>query len=458
MKIMYVDDESVILSNVKEYLEDYPIDYFNSSEEALSRLKQEKYDIILSDFKMPKLSGLELLIEAKKLKAYRYGILLTAFADKALLEEMLNNNLVNHILEKPFKLKELKELLDRVISDCKAKKDEEDKISILKSSYENMRQELNEDLLIGIENGLKSVYDKILTVSKHPVNVLITGETGTGKEMIAKNVHYLSPRGEGPFIKINSTAIPETLFESELFGYAKGAFSNAVSDKPGKIEMAHGGTLFLDEIGDMDLGLQAKLLRVLQEKEVERLGSNKSIKVDFRLIVATNKDLIELIDQKLFREDLFYRINEFPIQLPLLKERKEDIESLVVHFVRRSSEELNMKNVKVATSTIEFLQKYPWPGNVRELKNAVKRAVIANGDSKIIMPEHFDFLVKKTSSQIKSVDDIMMMLADKIFEHELDLKSLEEKVLEKILIKTSNNVAEAVEKTGISKNKFYKIK
>ncbi|HBD96382.1 MAG: hypothetical protein A2015_13270 [Spirochaetes bacterium GWF1_31_7] len=458
VKILYVDDEEVILSNVKEFFDGiYDIITMQSSVDALKILETEKFDIIMSDFKMPEITGFDLLTKAKELKAYTYGILLTAYADKSLLEQMINNNLVNKIVEKPYKLKDLKIYLDEAVKYINTKKEESEKISSIKHSFEILKSELSEEI-IGAETTLKDVYKKIATVSKHDVNVLISGETGTGKELVAKTIHYLSSRRDGPFIKINSTAIPETLFESELFGYKKGAFSNATQDKAGKVELAHKGTLFLDEIGDMDLSVQAKLLRVLQEKEVERLGSNKVVKVDFRLIVAANKNLHERIENKLFREDLFYRMNEFPISLPPLRERVDDIEALIKYFLIKSCVELNIKPMEIAKETFDKLRAYNWPGNVRELKNAVKRVAIAFSEERIINPDCFDFLFIRNSFNVTSIDGAVKILKDAVLNRELELTDVEDKIVEMILKDCNNSVSDAVDKTGISKNRFYKVK
>lgn len=458
VKILYVDDEEVILSNVKEFFDGiYEIVTIQSSVEASKILENEKFDIIMSDFKMPELTGADLLIKAKSLKSYEYGILLTAYADKALLEDMINNNLVNKIIEKPYKLKDLKTYLDEAVSFIKSRREEKEKITAIKSSLEILRNESNEEL-IGVDSSLKDVYQKIATVSKHDVNVLISGETGTGKELVAKTIHYLSDRRDGPFIKINSTAIPETLFESELFGYKKGAFSNATQDKAGKIELSHKGTLFLDEIGDMDLSVQAKLLRVLQEKEVERLGSNKVVKVDFRLIVAANKNLDEKIENKLFREDLYYRMNEFPISLPPLRERVEDIEALVRYFLHKSCADLNIKHMEITDEAIKRLKGYNWPGNVRELKNAVKRVAIAYSEEKTITPACFDFLFVRNSFNNNGVENAVKLLKDAVLNKEMQLTEIEDRVVELILKDCNNSVSEAVDRTGISKNRFYKVK
>ncbi|HOV15671.1 MAG TPA: sigma 54-interacting transcriptional regulator, partial [Spirochaetota bacterium] len=271
--IIVVDDEEELLLNMKDYFSDYNMEIFSDPEKAINHIKNNQCDIIISDYKMPKITGLDFLKEIKKSEGYSYAILYTAFAEKTMLEEMVNIGLINKVLEKPLMFRELKKVIDDAISFCEAKREKEQEIKILKNGYENHKNEFNQSVsnIIGINKGLKEVYEKVLSIAKHPINILLTGETGTGKELIAKAIHNLSPRKDFPFIKINTTAIPDTLFESELFGYKKGAFSNAVNDKAGKIELANKGTLFLDEIGDMNINLQSKLLRVLQEKEVERL-------------------------------------------------------------------------------------------------------------------------------------------------------------------------------------------
>ena len=460
-KILIVDDEEILLSNFKEYLSDYNLQTFSDPEIAFNHVKENFYDIIICDFKMPKMNGFEFLMEAKKINTYDYAILLTAFADKNLLENMINNNVINKVIEKPVIMQELIKIIEEAISFCKEKKEKENQIEIIKHNYKNLKEELkfNPKDIVGLTKGLRTVYEQIKSIANVPATVLLTGETGTGKELIAKAIHEMSPRRDFPFIKVNITAIPDTLFESELFGYKKGAFSNAYADKPGKIELANKGTLFLDEIGDMELSLQSKLLRVIQEKEVERLGSNNPIKVDFRLIVATNRNLEELIKANKFREDLFYRLNEFPIYLPSLRERREDIEDLINYFIKKFSDELNIKNVNIDKEAIERLKNYSWPGNVRELENAIKRVLISYGKEGKILASHFHFIfpdlaVKKNFS----LDNAIEIITENIINQKIDLDSLEELVIKSLLKHFNDSVSEAVEKTGISKNRFYKFK
>lgn len=460
-KILFLDDEETLLINFKEFFSDYNINTFSDPEDAIRNLKDNSYDIIICDFKMPKMNGFEFLMEAKKINGYNYSILLTAFAEKELLEKMINNNIINKVLEKPIMMNDLENILEEAILYCKEKKQRENQIEIIKHNYKNLKEELkfNTNDIIGLNKGLRSIYEDIKSVAKINATVLISGETGTGKELIAKAIHEMSPRRDYPFIKVNITAIPDTLFESELFGYKKGAFSNAYTDKPGRIELADKGTLFLDEIGDMNITLQSKLLRVIQEKEVERLGSNKPIKVDFRLIVATNKNLEELIKIEKFREDLFYRINEFPITLPPLRERIEDIEDFVHYFIKKFSEELNIKNVTITDEAIDRLKKYSWPGNVRELENAIKRVLISHGKEDKILVNHFYFIFPDLATQRNfSLENAIDVIKNNIINKKIDLDSLEEFIIKSILKYFNNNVSDAVENTGISKNRFYKFK
>ena len=407
------------------------------------------------DYSLPYLSGLELLIEAKKYNSYNYGILFTNDSDKELLEKSLNKTLVSKCIQKPIDFDYLKQSIDNAIFECYSFKNEysKDKYSKIVEKFG-----IKENTIIGIDNSLKKIHDEVRKISKIPINVLITGETGTGKELIAHEIHNLSSQSKGPFIKINCSALPDTLFESELFGVVKGAYTGA-NDKIGKIELAHGGTLFLDEIGEMKPELQAKLLRVLQTKEIERLGSNKTVKVDFRLITATNKDLNELIIEKKFRNDLYYRINEFQIHLPPLRERVDDIKDLLIFFLKKYCIELNIPFPFVTSESLEFLKNYHWEGNIREFENTIKRVLIKYIDNKVILPIHFNFFKKNIIHKNyhehdyhKSLDVITSVIIDK----KLPFKDLEKDVLNKILKMSNNKISEAVKKSGISKNKFYR--
>lgn len=457
-KILVVDDEPAILFSIKKYLDQYEVNTFEDPEEALKHLKTKTYDLLVVDYKMPRLTGVDFLIECKKTDVIQYRILLTAFAEKDLLQESINKALVNRVLEKPLDLELLHSTIEEGTAQVARLRKEAEQHNFLEASYAELRRDLDQaqNRIIGVDGGLKETYAKLESVARHPVSVLLTGETGTGKELIAHAIHSLSQRRDEPFIKINCAAIPETLLESELFGYVKGAFTDAKSDRIGKIELANNGTFFLDEISEMKLDLQAKMLRVLQEKEVVRLGSNKAIKVDFRLIAATNRDIKQTIKEGLFREDLFYRINTFPIHLPSLADRREDIRPLVEYFVSRFCQELNIRRPEIDDSVFSRLKEYSWPGNIRELENAVKRVIIILGEQGHITPECFHFLDE--DSEKRSYMEALRTIKETIVEKRISLLDVENDILKTILEAFDNNIAKAVEGSGISKNKFYRHK
>lgn len=317
---------------------------------------------------------------------------------------------------------------------------------------------IGEKNVVGLDKGLKDAYSNIKVAAKHPVNVLITGETGTGKEVVASLIHELSNRKDRPFIKINCAALPNSLFESELFGVEKGAYTDAKKSRAGKMELANGGTLFLDEIGELDLDLQAKLLRVLQTREIERLGSNKIIKTNFRLIVATNRNLRDSIKNRQFRNDLYYRLNEFPVTLPPLRERKMDISALATFFITKISGELGLDDIGISSDALDYLKQYQWPGNVREFENVVKRVIISLENTNTIKATHFKFLLTEPHEQatINNYQWILDQLANCIMEKKIDLKGLESDILNSILKLTDHNIMRASRISGIARNRFYR--
>lgn len=458
--ILLVDDEEDLLVDIQEYFDAYPLTTYADPQQACEALKQRAYDILIVDYRMPVMSGIEVLIEAKKAQAYTYGILFTAYAEKELLEDVINKNLVHKVVEKPLKLKQLQAVVEEAICACQAQHATEQQFECLKRECDQLKQALTQTRhpVIGLNKGLKQVFQQVQTVALHPINVLLTGETGTGKEVIAQLVHALSPRKAQRFIKVNCSAIPDHLLESELFGHTKGAFTGASSDKPGKIELAHEGTLFLDEIGEMKVELQAKLLRVLQEKELERLGSNKRISVDFRLIVATNRDLDEHVSNKLLREDLYYRINTFPIHIPPLRERREDIPDLLRYFLEKGCQELGIRALAISEPVVKRLQDYRWPGNVRELENAVMRALITSLGHERLEEPAFDFLFsrERDPEQSGAIEEALHVLRTAVIERRLEVKDLEKLLLNSILEYYEGNVAHAVKHTGILKDRFYR--
>jgi DNA-binding NtrC family response regulator len=456
--IVVVDDEKAILFNIKEYFKDSTITMFSNPQEALQWFKDgNRCDILIVDYRMPGLTGLELLQQASSFACWEYSILLTAYADKAILEEAINKNLIHCVLEKPIKMKGLQKILQNASEHVAEVVKNREEGKLLAARYDDLRQQsLSSRRIIGFNKGLKEVYEKIQSVSKHDIGVLITGETGTGKEMVAETVHNMSLRANGPMIRINCAAIPDNLLESELFGYVKGTFTDATKDKPGKIELADGGTLFLDEVGEIPLDTQVKLLRVLQDHIVERVGSTTGKNVNFRLIAATNRDLHQSVADGTFREDLYYRINTFPVELPPLRERKGDINELLEHFVTRAIHEMNLPPKQVDKSIHLLLSRYDWPGNIRELENAVFRAVILAGDSTVLNDVHFSFLEKNPRADCDCNEDIYRKLASLCINENLTLKEIKKNVLLEIVKQCGDSVQSATEKTGISKDVFYR--
>lgn len=317
--------------------------------------------------------------------------------------------------------------------------------------------------IIGESKRMKEVYEAIDMVSRTRSTVLLRGETGTGKELVAHAIHYASLRAKGPFVKVSCAALPETLLESELFGYEKGAFTGAVSSKPGRFEMANGGTLFLDEIGDISASMQVKLLRALQEKEFERVGGTRTIQVDVRVIAATNRDLEKAIQEKQFREDLYYRLNVVPIFLPSLRERKEDIPLLVAHFLKKASLENGKKVKYVSDAAMEYLMNYAWPGNIRELENVIERAVLLC-KSDTLEPDLFPIPGQKghpAAIHLKAPEPAMEGGDKTVFLGDLPtaVEKLEKQFIQEALQKTGGNQRQAAKILGVTERILgYKIK
>jgi two-component system response regulator AtoC len=458
--IMVVDDEEIILSSIRDYLSDYRISTFQEPGAARSELSNNFYDIIVCDFRMPGINGLDLLTEAKEKKAYHYGILLTAYADKDMLQDFINRNVIEKVIEKPLKLKVLKDVIDSALEECARDRQFEKSINQMKILCEEAFRGLDylNDKIIGIDGGLKDVFRKVKYIAKTNENVLITGETGTGKEAIARAIHFSSDRKDDPFVKINCGAIPESLIESELFGYMKGAFSGAYTTKSGKIELADGGTLFLDEIGELNYNMQTRLLHVVQEKRVERLGSTKSIGVNFRLISATNRNLETLMRENRFREDLYYRISTFPIHIPPLRERQEDITSLVEYLIKKYGRELGYADVSIDAKALNRLKMYTFPGNIRELENIIKRAILLldKREKLIIKEDSFEYLFYSHESDISSYNRAIDIIKESILERRNDLKAVEREIINQILTSFNGNIMEAVRHSGIPKDRFYR--
>lgn len=380
-RILVVDDERDICRALEFLLsrEGYKVVTAYSGQDALKKIETEEFDLVITDLKMEGMTGIEVLEKAVAVRPNLIVIIMTAFASVESAVEAMKKGAGDYIV-KPFINEDVKMTVKRLLEHKKV-------------LMENLvlRQQLSQQFgcreFVGVSPQILSVFELLEKVIPTRSNILLLGESGTGKGLVAEVVHCNSQRKDKPFISINCSAIPENLLESELFGYRKGAFTGAASDKKGLITMADQGTLFLDEIGDMSLGLQAKILKVLETGEVFPIGETKPKYADIRLVAATNKNLEEQILKGLFREDLYYRLNVIEVKIPALRERKEDIDVLARHFVDKYSRENNKKIAGITEEAMEVLLKYPWPGNIRELRNVIERAVVLAGSDKIGISE-----------------------------------------------------------------------
>lgn len=368
-KILVADDEK----SMREFLEimlkkeGYKVTLASNGEEVMKLTEKEIFDLALVDIRMPKQDGLSVLKRIKSISQETIVIMITAYASADTAIKAMKEGAYDYIT-KPFKIDEIKLIIQNALE----KKRLQNENLLLKQV---VRDRYHYGNIIGQSSKMLELYDLLEKVAPTKTNILITGESGTGKELVAKAIHYNSPRKEKPFVTLNCGAIPESLIESELFGHMRGAFTDAIATKKGLFEVADEGTLFLDEISELPLIMQVKLLRVIQDREFKRVGGTEDIRVDVRIISATNKDLEEAVREKRFREDLFYRLNVIQIKLPSLRERKEDIPALANHFLKRYSEELGKPISQISPDALRALLQYDYPGNVRELQNIVERAV-----------------------------------------------------------------------------------
>jgi len=379
-RILVVDDEESMRQLLEIALgkEGYRLTLAESGRKATEIFDKSSYDLVISDIKMPDMSGVEVLRHVKETDPSVPVIMITAYASAETAVEALRLGAYDY-LTKPFKLEELKANIRNALEKVR-----------LKRENETLKRELKKtqglDSMLGGSPVMLELFEHIKSVATTNSTVLITGESGTGKELAAKAMHVRSPRASEPFVSINCGALPETLLESELFGHLKGSFTGATTNHKGLFEVAHRGTILLDEIAEMSPTMQVKFLRVLQEKKIRRIGSTEEIEVDVRILAATNKDLERAVQDRTFREDLYYRLNVIPIHMPPLRERREDIPLLATHFLAKSSASTKKNLTKISEEAMERLSVYDWPGNVRELENVIERAV-ALETSGVILPE-----------------------------------------------------------------------
>jgi len=445
-EIWIVDDERIVRVSLADELRDagYIVKEFAEGTSLLGALREYTPDVIIADFKMPMLDGMELLNKVMDIHADIYFILMTAYGTIKDAVKAMQNGAYHYIL-KPFDTEEILLILERL-----------NKINEIKNENIQLKKQVEQKFdfssYIGEVETNKELFNLLKKVATKDSTVLITGETGTGKEMIASILHYNSLRKKEAFVKVSCAILSKDIFESELFGHVKGAFTGADADKTGRFELANNGTLFLDDIDDVPLELQVKLLRAIEQREIEKVGSSKTIPINVRLIASTKKDLRILVEEGKFREDLFYRINIFPIELLPLRNRKKDIRVLLYHFLNQFTENTN---VLISEEAQSILYNYHWPGNIRELKNIAERLSILTSD-KIIKPHHIPSEIRDIRSH-----DICSMVGKKPLEKLLS--DIEISSIKCALERTENNKSKAAEILGIpvstlqSKMHKYKI-
>jgi len=432
-RILVVDDEPLMREFISETLRrrKYEVKIATDGAHALEQLDSWTADLVISDIKMPKMNGMELLDKLTRTYPATDVIMITAYGTVDDAVKAIKKGAYDYI-QKPFTAEELAIKVNKVLE-----------FRGLSEENRFLRKELGGrfsfNQIVGVSPRMLKVFEAMDMVIESKATVLIQGDSGTGKELVARAIHVNGPRKNGPFIKINCAAMPETLMESELFGHEKGAFTGAIKTTDGRFIQAHSGTLLLDEISEMSQQMQAKLLRVLQEKEFERVGGKETIKVDVRIIATTNRDLKEAIKKGDFREDLYYRLNVFPIQMPKLVERKGDIPLLIDHFVKKFSNEYNRDIHGVQEAAIEQLMRYHWPGNVRELENKIERAVILC-DEPMVGLKHLFF---EEQGAVAPLPPIMEVGAK-------TLRDIEKNVILKTLQENENNRTRTAETLGIS--------
>ncbi len=446
-RVLLVEDEEVIGTLLQRVLgaQGYEIDAVTTGEEALARLAQELYDLVLLDLNLPGMHGMQVLSAAPALQTDAQFIVMTAFGSVDTAVEAMKLGAFDYI-NKPFRTEELLLTLERAGREKQLRRE----MTRLRSRAAGATQ----TKIIGNSPAMERVFELVERVAPMRATVLLYGETGTGKELIARAIHEISGRAHGPFIPVNCSALPETLLESELFGHVKGSFTGATADKRGLFEEAHGGTLLLDEISTVSPAIQVKLLRVLQERMVKRVGGTREIPVDFRLIAATNLDLEAEVEAGRFRADLHFRLNVFPIRLPPLRERRGDIPQLANHFRQRFCEENGVEPPQIPSETMNRLMAQDWPGNVRELENFIERAMILHAGAAAISFEAPP-AGKSAGPQPDPASDSSPLL-ERAQDEEWSLERLEREHILRILERVGGHRAQAADILGISRRTLYR--
>jgi DNA-binding NtrC family response regulator len=441
-KILIVEDEARMRRVLIMLLSDFSLDFVEAGDglQAVEAFDEDRFDLVITDLKLPKSNGMEVLAHVKEKDPDLPVMVITAFGSIDNAVKAIRHGAFDYVT-KPFKEERLRESVKKAL-----------RISRLTSEVRHLRQEVegkyNFNNIIGNSSQICKVLQLAGDVARTDTSVLITGESGTGKELLSRAIHYNSQRSDGPFLPVNCAAIPSTLLEAELFGYEQGAFTGADQQRKGKFEMASGGTLFLDEIGDMGMEVQAKLLRVLEGQRFERLGSSKAIQADVRVIAATNRNLKHMVEEKHFRNDLYFRINVFPLQIPPLREHRDDIPLLCHHFIQKFSQALGRKTPQLTPPALSKLSAHHWGGNIRELKNVIERAMILCRDD-LITTRH---LLLHESPEVPlddmNLDQIVSFL---IGDSGIDLEDLESRLVSEAMRVAKQNVSKAARLLGLTR-------
>ena len=440
VRVLVVDDDEITCNLLEEVLskEGYAVHKALDGREAIDRGEKHTYDVVLSDIKMIDVDGMEVLRAYRQRSPETIIIMMTAFGSIETAIRAIKEGAYDYV-SKPFKLDEIKLTLQRALEQRR-----------LVEENIHYRQELitkyKLENIVGRSAQMLQVYKTIARVAESRSTVLVTGESGTGKELIARAIHFNSPRAARPFVAVDCSSLAETLLESELFGHMRGAFTGAVTTKKGLFEEADRGTCFLDEIGDISLAMQAKLLRVLQEHEIKRVGGTETIKIDVRIVAATNQNLEALVTEKKFREDLFYRLNVVSIHLPSLRERPEDVPLLADHFLRKYASQNNKPVCRISPEAMDLLVRHRWPGNVRGLENVIERATTLSGTN-LILPEDLPRRLQMEPAQMS-----LSSLPSR-----MPLSELEKLYIQKVLEETGGNKKKAADILGIDRRTLYRM-
>lgn len=442
-RILIIDDEPLMRISISDALKDdgCSVKETDSGAAGLSLVKETPYDIVITDLRLPDTDGLEVLKSCKRVSPDTMVILITAYGSVDTAVEAMKYGAYDYIT-KPFSMDELLLMVKRLLR----VKDLEEENLMLKEQVEGR---YNFSGIIGKSEKMKEIFDKVTTVAQTDSTILLLGESGTGKELIANAIHFNSHRKDEPFVKVSCAAIPETLLEAELFGYEKGAFTGAVKQKKGRFELANRGTLFLDEIGELSPAIQVKLLRVLQEREYDRLGGTETLSADVRIVCATQRDLKKEVQKGAFREDLYYRLNVVPITLPPLRDRKGDVMLLANHFLRYFASQ-HKKTIKgFSVDAMELLLKYPFPGNVRELENTIERAVVLGKGDEV---HAWDL-----SEDITNLSDCLKVIENIQSYENLSkaIKDFERQYITRVLEETKGNKGLAAKLLGVSRKTLW---